>query len=79
MSISSIFPSPLHFLQYPLGELNENEFGSGFSYEIPVVGHVKFRLKYLNLLVFISLIIKEPFDSYKAIVIEFLSRFSVFC
>ena len=39
-------PKPLHRLHIPLGELKENEFGSGFSYEIPVVGHIKFLLKY---------------------------------
>ena len=42
-----IFPKPLHFLHIPLGELNENELGSGFSYETPVVGQTKFLLKYL--------------------------------
>ena len=31
----------------PFGELKEKELGSGFGYDIPEVGHIKLRLKYL--------------------------------
>ena len=43
--ISFTVPKPLQWLQAPFGELNENKLGSGFWYEIPVVGHIKFLLK----------------------------------
>ena len=45
ISTSEITPNPLHFRQAPYGELNENKFGSGSAYEMPVVGHIKKRLK----------------------------------
>ena len=45
--ISWITPKPLHFLHIPLGELKENVFGSGLSYEIPDSGQIRFLLKYL--------------------------------
>ncbi len=47
-------PNPLQFGHIPLGELKEKLFGSGFGYEIPVVGHIKERLKNRALLVSLS-------------------------
>ena len=41
-------PRPRQDWHIPLGELKENVFGSGFGYDIPVSGHIKFRLKYLG-------------------------------
>ncbi len=38
-------PIPLQVSQAPFGELNEKLLGSGLGYEIPEVGHIKFRLK----------------------------------
>lgn len=35
-------PSPLHLGQAPYGELNENVFGDGSSYEIPDARHINF-------------------------------------
>ena len=37
-------PRPEQFLHIPLGELKENEFGSGLSKDIPVSGQTKFLL-----------------------------------
>ena len=42
--ISFTIPNPLHVGQAPFGELNEKLLGSGFGYEIPEDGHIKFRL-----------------------------------
>ena len=42
--ISLTTPNPLHSGQAPFGELNEKLLGSGFGYEIPLVGHIKLRL-----------------------------------
>ena len=44
--ISYSVPKPLHLSHIPLGELKEKVFGSGFGYEIPDSGHIKFLLKY---------------------------------
>ena len=44
--ISYSEPRPLHDSHIPLGELKENVFGSGLGYDIPVLGHIKFLLKY---------------------------------
>ena len=57
---SSITPKPLQCGHIPFGELKENIFGSGKGYEIPVLGHIKFRLKYLACFAFCSKIIKIP-------------------
>src|SRR6185312_17025978 len=43
-STSKIYPSPLHFSQAPYGELNENVFGCGSSYDIPEIGSIKYLL-----------------------------------
>ena len=42
-------PSPLQSSHIPFGELKENVLGSGFGYEIPLSGHIKFLLKYSGL------------------------------
>ena len=53
-------PIPLHFLQAPLGELNEKLFGSGNSYEIPDSSHIRFKLKYLEDLLLVDISGKDP-------------------
>ena len=42
--VSFTVPNPLQQGQAPLGELNEKLLGSGFGYEIPEEGHIRFRL-----------------------------------
>ena len=54
-------PIPLHFLQAPLGELNEKLLGSGNSYEIPDSSHIRFKLKYLASFESLSIIKIESF------------------
>ena len=44
MSISLMYPRPLHFGHAPSGELNENLFGAGSPYDMPVVGHISLLL-----------------------------------
>src|SRR5574344_932715 len=48
ISTSLSTPMPLHRGQAPCGELNEKVCGAGSLYEIPLVGHISFRLKYVG-------------------------------
>ena len=41
MLTSTIIPRPLQWVQYPCGELNENECGAGSASERPVSGHTR--------------------------------------
>src|SRR6201996_5242038 len=43
-STSKIYPTPSHFSEAPYGELNENVFGWGSSYEIPETGSIRYLL-----------------------------------
>src|SRR4051812_28203206 len=43
-STSKIYPKPSHFSQAPYGELNENVFGCGSSYDMPETGSIKYLL-----------------------------------
>ena len=63
-------PNPLHVGHDPLGELNEKELGSGFLYAIPVVGHIKFLLKYLGFLLSDETIIITPSPELRASLID---------
>src|SRR5690606_11363604 len=62
------FPRPLHFGHIPFGELNEKLFGSGFGYEIPEVGHINERLKYLASFVSLSKTINTSSPWYIAVI-----------
>ena len=67
-------PNPLHLGHDPLGELNEKELGSGFLYAIPVVGHIRFLLKYLGVLFFDETTIITPSPKFKANLIDDIKR-----